>query len=277
MSETNGAAMGAEDTPLVLATPPPAKVASSPSPSGNNLAPPCSAAKASSPASAHSKLGSAASQESANSEPPPSLSPSTPASLRISGATSAGLAKTPVASSTSSATALAHSVPEMDVDMDLDLPYRPLRSFLQPENSYDSGSSANPSCFLGSHESVRSERIPSSSGGLAVGQMAVLAARPRSGGPVVRQQSHPESCLNLCSYHHHHAHCHAHLHCGGGTTTAPGGVPHHSPGGHETTHLRHSQTLHPSGFGGCGEGIANIAADTLRINGALKQFKQVGK
>ncbi|XP_059081935.1 uncharacterized protein LOC131879594 [Tigriopus californicus] len=151
------------------------------------------------------------------------------------------------------ATINAHSAPDMEQEnIDLDLPYRPLRSYLQPHDSYDSATTSP--CFRGSHESVKSERLPS--GALP---MTVLAARPRSSG-VIRQHSQPETCLHICTYHKHHHHHSPHLgHESGPTATRPHTI----------------SQAHSHGGGGAGEGIASIAADTLRINGALKQFKQL--
>ena len=88
----------------------------------------------------------------------------------------------------------AHSVPDMDVtELDLELPYRPLRSsFLQPGSSYDSGGSGGGSGSAqgGSRESVRSSAAAVAMGG----------SRPirRSAG-VIRQHSQPEPYLDATS------------------------------------------------------------------------------
>ena len=176
-------------------------------------------------------------------------------------------ASAPHAATAGSAAAAGVSVPDMDVtELDLELPYRPLRSHLQPEGSYES----TQSHFIGggSRESVHSERGPVHHHLLRSQSPYGLAAPGRNGGGggsvPIRQHSQPEAS-HLCTHLNPPPYS-----TGFDPSLSPG-----SYGGSPRSLLTSSHTqlgaLCPPG-----EGIAAIAADSLRINGALRQFKQVG-
>ena len=137
----------------------------------------------------------------------------------------------------------------------------------------------------GSRESVRSERVPRGAGaggtGGTGGTRIGIGGLPSLGGGPIRQHSQPEQS---CPHHHHHHHYHPMHHptlhhcdsVSSGATSLPPSTSSVSGGGGGGSS---SATRGPSQqqISMPGEGIAAIAADSLRINGALRQFKQVRK
>ena len=71
----------------------------------------------------------------------------------------------------------------------------------------------------------------------------------------IRQQSQPESCLHICSLHQQHG-------------------DHHTER-QQLLPINHHRSPVSSIQGLGSENIASIASETLKINGALRQFKQV--
>ncbi|XP_071743730.1 uncharacterized protein SK isoform X12 [Lepeophtheirus salmonis] len=144
----------------------------------------------------------------------------------------------------------AKSVPE---DMDIqhkqlsnsELPYKPLMSYLTPSGGCSGGGSFD--CIRTSPTRNQHQRSFSPVPLILTSKASSTLSSPKQGA-IVRQHSQPESgtyqqtCLHP-NYHHLNSK-HRHFHS-------------------------HGQGLHQ------GEGIANIASESLRINGALKQFKQV--
>lgn len=76
-----------------------------------------------------------------------------------------------------------------------------------------------------------------------------VTTSPTSGSRIIRQSSQPEASTVVC--------------CGGHTCVHP-----HSGAGPQNLSLRQLRQEH-------GEGISSIVADSLRINGAMRPFKQV--
>ncbi|XP_071743732.1 small conductance calcium-activated potassium channel protein isoform X14 [Lepeophtheirus salmonis] len=144
----------------------------------------------------------------------------------------------------------AKSVPE---DMDIqhkqlsnsELPYKPLMSYLTPSGGCSGGGSFD--CIRTSPTRNQHQRSFSPVPLILTSKASSTLSSPKQGA-IVRQHSQPESgtyqqtCLHP-NYHHLNSK-HRHFHS-------------------------HGQGLHQ------GEGIANIASESLRINGALKQFKQL--
>ncbi len=251
MSSSNNG--GAKDDTSRMASPSPTNTLPPPNPSGRQ------------------KLGSLSQQESRESSA--SGDHTTVARLSHPALTAAA------ASAVAGAPSQARSAPHMDdLDDDAELPpYRPLRpaagvggvggggvgvsvglgggGCCQPlrQQSHDLADS-----FQSSRESLRStERAtpPPPSNQLCYPHHAhhrqlrtSVGGAGGGGGGVIRQISEPETCIHMCPSPHH------------GSDTS-----------FHVRHISHSpQTGYPSG-----DPIASIAADTLRINGALRQFKQV--
>jgi len=167
----------------------------------------------------------------------------------------------------------ARSAPNMDARVGAGpivegepVPYRPLRPSLRQQLEGGHGMGSSASSFegggAGSRESVRSSSAANSETGY-LGRHAPSSSSS-SAAVIPRQQSTPETCHHLHSHHPHHYGQEL-----GASTLA--GPPISPPPASLSGHVRLPSYSSAAG----GEAFASIAADTLRINGALRQFKQV--